>query len=198
MKVAKVLWVLGSILINGLIFSYIKIISKIPEGTHAVRYQYINENWSQFEIMWKTEMLVMSFLTISAIFFAIKFKSVAWSMVALGQLVLITLYPVMIGGYHDTSVAVYTMAYQMSVLIFVFGNMLFLTGMIFVYLTDSLLHKWLRIVASILALIGLVSFTAAYSGFIDWKQALKSAVVLNLLYFINAYHGFKMETNSKA
>ena len=195
MKTAKVLWILGSILINVVIFFYIKIMSQVPVGTHGVRYEYINENWSQFEIMWKAEMIVMSFLTISAIFFAIKFKSVAWSIVAFGQLVLITLYPVMIGGYHGTSVEVYTMAYQMSVLIFVFGKMLFLAGIIFVYLTDSILQKWLRIVASLLALIGLIAFSASYFGFIDWKQALKFAIALNLLYLINAYHGFKMETN---
>ena len=61
MKTAKVLWILGSILINVVIFFYIKIMSQVPVGTHAVRYEYINENWSQFEIMWKAEMIVMSF-----------------------------------------------------------------------------------------------------------------------------------------
>jgi len=197
MKTAKILWISGSILINVVIFFYVKIMSQVPAGTHAVRYGYINENWSQFETMWKAEMIVMSLLTISAIFFAIKYKSIAWSIVAFGQLVLITLYPIMIGGYHDTSVEVYTMAYQMSVLIFVFGKILFLAGMILVYLTDSILQKWLRIVASVLALVGLISFTASYLGFIGWKQALKSAIALNLLYLINAYHGFKMELDDE-
>jgi len=197
MKTAKILWISGSISINVVIFFYVKMMSQVPVGTHAVRYEYINENWSQFETMWKAEMIVMSLLTISAIFFAIKYKSVAWSIVAFGQLVLITLYPIMIGGYHDTSVEVYTMAYQMSVLIFVFGKMLFLAGMILVYLTDSILRKWLRIAATVLALVGLISFTASYLGFIDWKQALKSTIALNLLYLINAYHGFKMELDDE-
>ena len=121
-------------------------------------------------------MIVMSLLTISAIYFAITYKSIAWSTVFLGQLVLITLYPVMIGGYHDTSVEVYKMANQMSVLIFVFGKILFLAWMILVYSTDSVLQKWLRIVASVFAFIGLISFAASYLGFIDWKQALKFAI----------------------
>ncbi len=98
MKLAKILWILGSILINITIGIYIYLSKQMPIHPQE-RHLFINENWGVFGGHWKAEFLIMTMIAIGAIYFAIHFKKISWSIISIGQLILLSLYPIMLGGY---------------------------------------------------------------------------------------------------
>ena len=192
MKLAKICWVAGSILINVIIGIYVYLSSKAPVDPQE-RYLYINENWDLFGAHWKAEFLLMTMIAIGAIYFAINLKKISWSIIALGQIILLSLYPIMLGGYRNTPFDIAEMANQMAIVVFVFGNIVFLSGLLHLYLTDTLLKKWLRFAAISLASISLIVLLISFVDFISWKQAIKVGPLLNLLYLINAYYVFNLK-----
>jgi len=192
MKLAKALWSLGSILINIIIGIYIYLSSKAPIDPKE-RYIYINENWDIYGGHWKAELLIMTMIAIGAIYFAINLKKISWSIIAVGLLIMLSLYPIMLGGYRNTPFEIAEMANQMSIVVFVFGNIIFLAGLLHLYLFDTLLNKWLRFSAIGLAGISLIVFSISFMGLISWKQALIVGPLTNLLYLINAYYGFRLK-----
>ena len=193
MKLAKICWVAGSILINVIIGIYVYLSSKAPVDPQE-RYLYINENWDLFGAHWKAEFLLMTMIAIGAIYFAINLKKISWSIIALGQIILLSLYPIMLGGYRNTPFDIAEMANQMAIVVFVFGNIVFLAGLLHLYLADTLLKKWLRFAAISFASIALIVFLTSFMGFISWKQAMKIGPLWNLLYLINAYYVFHLKS----
>jgi hypothetical protein len=192
MKLAKTLWIIGNLMVNVTIGIYVYLSSRAPIDA-AERHSYVNENWSVYAGHWKAEFVFMTMIAIGAIFFAINFKKVSWSLISVGQLILLTLYPLMLGGYHNTPFELAEMANQMAIVVFVFGNIVFLGGLIHLYLYDSLLNKWIRFSAVGFASIALIAFSISFMGFISWKQALIIGPLTNLLFLINAYYGFKVK-----
>ena len=192
MKLAKTLWVLGNLLVNITIGIYIYLMSKAPLD-QAERHQHLNENWDIYAGHWKAEFLFMTMIAIGAIYFAINSKKISWILISVGQLILLTLYPFMLGGYRNTPFEVAEMANQMGIIVFVFGNIIFLGGLIHLYLYDSLLKKWIRFSAVVFASIALIAFSISFMGFITWKQALIIGPLTNLLFIINAYYGVKIK-----
>lgn len=194
MKVAKICWITGSILINLIIGIYIYLSSKAPVSPEE-RHLYINENWDIYGGHWKAELLIMTMIAIGAFYFAINLKKISWSIIAVGQLILLSLYPIMLGGYRNTPFEIAEMVNQIAIVIFVFGNIVFLAGLLHLYLFDTLLKKWLRITAISLSSIALIVFSISFMGFISWKQAIMIGPLMNLLYLINAYYGFRLKIN---
>jgi len=191
MKTAKLLWSLGSLFVNITIVIYIILMSKAPSGG-AERYTYINDNWGVFSAHWKAEFLFMTMITISAIYFAIKLNKMSWVIIAVGQIIALLIYPIMIGGYRNTPIEIAEMANQMAILIFVFGNIVFLLGAFHLYFHDSVISKWLKYVAMACSGIAALAFLLSFSDIITWKQAMIIAPLVNILYLINAYYGLKI------
>ena len=192
MKLARAFWILGNLLVNITIGIYIYLSSKAPLGP-IERHNYLNENWDVYAGHWKAEFVFMTMIAIGAIYFAINFKKISWTLVSVGQLISLSLYPIMLGGYQNTPFEIAEMANQMAIVVFVFGNIVFLGGLIHLYLYDSLLNKWIRFSAVGFASIALIAFSISFMGFMDWKQALIIGPLTNLLFLINAYYGFKIK-----
>ena len=192
MKLAKVFWSLGSLLVNITIAVYIVLSSKAPESL-SERYEYINQNWSIYAGHWKAEFFIMTMIAIGALYFAMNLKKLSWSIISVGQILLLFTYPVMLGGYRNTPFEMAEMANQMATTIFIFGNFIFLGGLFHLYRSDSLLPTWLKNTAQVLSGITTVFFGLTFAGFIEWEQTMMIAPLVNLLYLINAYYGLKIE-----
>ena len=192
MKLAKAFWSLGSLLVNVTIVIYIILSSRAPENI-AERYQYMNENWTVYAAHWKAEFLFMTLVTIGAIYFTSTLKKASWAIISIGQIILLLTYPIMLGGYHNTPLEVAEMANQMAIEVFVFGNVVFLSGLFVLYWNDSLLKKWLRNVAIALSIIVGAAFIITYAEIISWKQAMMIGPLANVLFLINAYYGLKIQ-----
>ncbi|BFP43173.1 hypothetical protein FGF1_40180 [Flavobacteriaceae bacterium GF1] len=197
MKLAKVLWSLGSLLVNGTIIIYIILSSKAPLA-HEERYAYINENWNIYGAHWRLELFLMAMIAIGAFHFAVKSRKISWSMITTGQLILLITYPLMLGGYRNTPLELAEMANQMATIVFIFGNLVFLSGLFLLYLKDRLLKRWLKYTAVVLSSCIAIVFLITFVEIINWKQALMIGPLINILYLINAYYGLKMELEPAA
>lgn len=192
MKTAKLLWSLGSLLVNVTIGIYIYLTSKAPTDIQE-RYAYINENWNLYAAHWKTEFILMTMIAIAAIYFATKFKTISWSIISIGQIILLLTYPIMLGGYRNTPIEIAEMWNQMAVLVFVFGNIIFLIGIVHLYVNDKRIGKWIRYTAIAFSGTAAVAFLLTFTEIINWKQAMIVGPLVNLVYLINAYYGLKIK-----
>ena len=191
MKLAKIFWIIGNLLVNISIGTYVYFSSQAP--LNAVdKFSYINENWGVYAGIWKSEFVLMAMIALSSIYFAIRFKGISWALIAVGQLILLPLYPLMLGGYRNTPVEIAEMANQIAVIVFVFGNLVFLGGLLRLYWCDIYLKKWLKWTAVALSAITFLVFLTTYTGFMEWKQAMVFAPLAGILYLINAYYGTKI------
>ncbi|MEM9829738.1 MAG: hypothetical protein AAF944_03830 [Bacteroidota bacterium] len=192
MKLAKLFWSIGSVLINVVIGIYIYLMSNAPENRQE-RYQYINENWGIYGAHWKAEFLLMTLIAIGALYFALRTHKASWTIVSVGQLILLITYPVMLGGYRNTPLEIAEMANEIATIVFVFGNVIFFSGMFLLYLKDIYLKQWLKIFAYSVAGFMTLVFLVIFTGFITWGQALVVAPLANVMYLINAYYGLKIK-----
>lgn len=192
MKLAKLFWVAGSILINVTIGLYAYLQSKAPANL-VERHQYMNDQWALFGGHWKAEFLIMTLIAIAAIYFTCRLKDISWAIISVGQLIILLTYPFMLGGYVNTTVEMAEMANQMAIVTFIFGNLIFMVGLFNLYLTTQRLPKWLKYLAVILSAASSMLFLLIYMEFTSWGQMLFAAPIINLLYLINAYHGVKMK-----
>ena len=196
MKLAKTLWSAGSVLVNVTIIIYIFLSSNAPLDP-VQRHNYINEHWSVYGAHWKAEFLFMTMIAIGAFYFALNLKKVSWSVICVGQFILLMTYPIMLGGYHNTSFELSEMSNQMAVIIFVFGNLIFLTGLFVLYFKDLVLARWLRFFGMGLSLITATAFLAAFVELISWQEALYVGPLINALYLLNAYYGWRLRPSEK-
>ena len=192
MKTAKILWSLGSILVNITIGIYIYLQINGPKTLEG-QFQYINDNWAAYSGHWKAEFLIMTLITIGAIYFALNLKNISWTIISVGQIIILLTYPFMMGGYHETPYELAKMANQMALLTFVFGNLIFLAGLFHLYLHTDVLKAWLRYIALTISGIATIAFLLIFIGVITWKDAMLMGPLINALYLINAYYGFQMK-----
>ena len=125
MNLGRSLWSLGSLLVNVTIGTYIVLSSRAPAALEE-RYAYINENWAIYGGHWKAEFLFMTMIAIGALYFAINTKKIGWSVVSVGQVILLFTYPIMLGGYRNTPFELAEMANEIGTVVFLFGNVVFL------------------------------------------------------------------------
>ncbi len=194
MKLGKLLWIIGSVLINITVGVYIYLSSKAPLDP-VERHEYVKDNWQIYGMHWKAEFLFMTMIAIGALYFAFKLKEVSWAIISVGQLILLTTYPIMLGGYQNTSFEMSEMANQMATVVFVFGNLIFLGGLLKLYISDTYLKKWLKWTAIVLSGITFLTFFITYMDIIDWQQALMIGPLINILYLINAFYGAKIKVD---
>ena len=124
MKLAKLFWSIGSVLINIVIGIYIYLSSNAPKNRQE-RYQYLNENWDIYGAHWKVEFLLMTSIAIGALYFALRTHKESWTIVSVGQFILLITYPIMLGGYRNTPLEIAEMANEIATIVFVFGNVIF-------------------------------------------------------------------------
>lgn len=191
MKLAKIFWSASTLLINFVIGYYVYLQSKAPD-TIAERYQYLNDNWAAYGSMWKAEFLLMALITVSALYFALNTRKLSWTIVSVGQFIILLTYPVMLGGYKNTPIEIAEMANEIATVVFVFGNLVLFGGLFLLYLKDTYLKPWLRAVAYSISGFMTVVFLIVFAGFLTWGQALIVAPLVNILYLINAYYGLKI------
>ena len=191
MKLGKLFWITGSILINITIVIYISLSSKAPLDP-VERHNYINENWDVYGMHWKAEFLIMTLIAIGALYFAFNLKKISWTIISVGQLILLSTYPIMLGGFRNTSFELSDMSNQMATTVFVFGNLIFLGGLLKLYFEDTSLKKWLKFTAITLSGITFLAFLLTFLEIIDWRQAMMVGPLINLLFLINAYYGTKL------
>lgn len=196
MKLAKRLWSIGSILINVSIITFLFLSNSSPKSPEE-RFLYLNDNWNVFEAHWKVEFLIMTMITIGAIYFAIHLKKMSWTIISVGQSILLITYPIILGGYKNTTFEIYEMANQISTIVFFFGNIVFLCGLLHLYFYNKILKNWLRLTAIGLSSMVLVAFSLAFVGLIEWKEAMMAGPLFIILYFINAYLGLKLKLVEK-
>ncbi len=192
MKTAKILWCVSSILINVVIGIYIYLQQSGPTDV-AERFQYMNEIWPLYGGHWKAELILICMMAIGALFFAFYFKSVSWTIIAVGKLIVLSTYQYMLGGFRNTSIELASMANQMATVAFMFGSFVFYIGLFDLYLKSNILTPWLRYLAVTFSAIFSIGFFMIYLEIITWGQFLIIAPLGNLLYLINAYYGWKIE-----
>jgi hypothetical protein len=195
MKLAKFFWITGALLINVTIGFYIYLQSKAPLDI-AERYTHMNDQWALFAGHWKIEFLLMTIILIAALYFAFRLKDVNWTIVSVGQSIILLTYPLMLGGYANTPVEVAEMANQMALTTFVFGNMIFMVGLFCLYMKTQLLRNWIKYVAVTLAAASSILFLLVFIELIAWGEALFVAPMINILYLLNAYYGTKIKVDS--
>ncbi|MEO0572592.1 MAG: hypothetical protein AAF039_12875 [Bacteroidota bacterium] len=194
MKTAKICWSLGSLLINVVIALYIYLMVTGPEGL-AERFQFVNDNWTIYSGHWRAEFLIMILVAIGAVYFALQYKSIGWTIIAIGQFIILWTYPLMLGGYRNTPFELASMANQMAIITFNFGNLVFFSGLFLMYFKSEVLQPWLRKVALVCSAIISVLFLIIVMDIIEWKDVLMLAPLVNIMYLINAYYGLKLDTD---
>lgn len=184
-------WIIGSLLVNVTIAMYIWLSMNAPSD-FAERHLYVNANWGAYAVHWKAEFVFMALITVGAFSFAIRTRAAGWCFVAAGQLLLLTIYPVMLGGYRDTPVDVASAVNEIALVIFLFSNLLFLAGMALVYLRAHELGPLLRGIAFAISLLAWLVFLACFLGLIGWAQAMLAGPLIMVLYLINAWYGYRL------
>lgn len=157
MKAAKLCWSLGSILVNITIGIYIYLQSNGPTDL-AERFEYVNDNWSMYSGHWKAEFLIMVLVAIGAIYFALYLKSISWTIISIGQFIVLWTYPFMLGGYQNTPFELASMSNQMATVTFILGNLVFFSGLTYMYFQSRALPSWLRKLAIALSIISTLMF----------------------------------------
>ncbi|MEM1340619.1 MAG: hypothetical protein AAF634_07780 [Bacteroidota bacterium] len=194
MKTAKICWSLGSLLINVVIGLFIYLMVTGPKGL-AERFQFVNDNWTLYSGHWRAEFLIMILVAIGAVYFAQQFKSIGWTIIAIGQFIILWTYPLMLGGYRNTPFELANMANQMAIITFNFGNLVFFSGLFLMYLKSELLQSWLRYLALTCSGIITLLFFIVCIDVLEWKDVLMAAPLVNVMYLINAYYGFKIDVH---
>ena len=196
MKLAKTLWSAGSVLVNFTIIIYIFLSSNAPLDP-VDRHHYLNEHWSVYAAHWKAEFLFMTMIAIGAFYFSLKTQKISWAIITLGQGLLLITYPIMLGGFRNTSFELSEMSNQMALILFVFGNIVFLSGLFCLYLHDQILAPWLSKTGAVLSLITGIAFVLVFMGWLEWREALVIAPLMNVLYLLNAFYGLKLRIEKK-
>jgi len=192
MKTAKILWSSSSILINVIIGIYIYL-QQIGPSDPEDRFQFMNEIWPFYGGHWRAEMILITMMAISALFFAIYYKSFSWLTISVGKIIVMGTYAFMLGGFRNTAVELATMANQMALVVFTLGSFVFYLGLFHLYLKGDLLKPWVQYLSAAVALILSIGFFLIYIEIIDWADFLIIAPLGNLLYLINAYYGWQLK-----
>lgn len=183
------MWSLGSLLINVTIIIHQIMARRMPAGDPAGRFDYVIKNWDIYGLNWRVEWVLMAMIAAGAIFFAIRTRTLSWAIISGGQVLLLLTYPVLLAGYLGGSLPMATLVNRLATEIFVSGNMLFLAGLLHLYLTDEQLPLWARYPAAALALVGVLAFVGCNFGLLTLSEIVVAAPVLQLLYVVNSYYG---------
>lgn len=199
-KIAALLWTVGSLAFFITILAYVLIYQPVS-GSNAGKVNQLINHWVLVTSVWKAETLSAIFLAVSAWFFSITEKSIAWFLVSVAHIIIIVMYALLLGAYpsavnlYSDHPFLFPMVNETAVWIFSLSNLLFLTGLSGIYYKNLTLNKWISKTGMIISIIGSLGALALFFGLITFSQMNILGPLILLLYLINAYLGFKLIRN---
>lgn len=196
-RTAGILWAIGSIGLLIVISIYVGIYQP-GDNTDAEKTNFILENWQALSNVWKSELIFIILLTISSLSFAIQTKSIAWLIISLAHILMLSMYPLMLGAYPTASEnfanypALYPIINTVAVWIFTVSNTLFLIGISQVFYTDKLMKKWISRTGMVLSLLALLIFIALFFELVTFSQVVMVGPLVSIIYLINTWYGIKI------
>ena len=201
-KAAAYLWSAGSILFSMTIVLYV-FVSKPSGGTGAETTSQLLDNWTLASAVWRVETIAVVLVTVSSWYFATVRQSMSWFLVAFAHIVMVFMYAGMLGSYPVAADAfaessyLFPMVNNTVVWIFGLSNLLFLTGLAFVYVTSEQLPRWMRWAGAIISSIGAMAALALFLDLITFSDLIIVGPLVLALYLLNAYMGIKLANQEK-
>lgn len=196
-KVAAYLWSAGSILFFVTIVLYVFVLQ--PSGeTDAERTSQLLEKWSLASAIWRIETIAVVLVTVSSWYFATVNQSMSWLLITFAHVVMVVMYASMLGSYPVAADAfaenpyLFPMVNNTAVWIFGLSNLLFLTGLAFVYASTEELPKWMRCAGTIISSVGAFAALALFLDLITFSDLIIVGPLFLVLYLLNATMGFRL------
>jgi len=186
-RISALLFSVASISFFILILIYV-FVYQPPSGQMKVKIEHMNNNWTLISSIWSLEFIMVVIIA----WVSLNFSTISkwWNLVAIGHLLMLIEYMLMLGGYPKvTSEETYQLINSMAVWVFASSNAIWLFGMAGVYLNEM---GWIKYAGITLSFIGGVIFLAITFGFATMNDLIYLAPVVNLLYLLNAYYGIKI------
>ncbi len=195
-KVAAYLWSAGSTLFFITIVLYVFVLQ--PSGeTGAERTSQLLERWTLASAIWRMETLAVVLITVSSWYFATVRQSMSWFLIAFAHIVMVSMYAGMLGSYPVAADAfaespyLFPMVNHTAVWIFGLSNLLFLTGLAFVYASQEL-PRWMCWAGTIISSVGALAALALFLDLITFSHLVMVGPLFLALYLLNAYMGIKL------
>lgn len=189
MNFGRALWSLGSLLINGTIIIHLIMAQQLPAVNSAEGFAYVVENLHIYGLNWRIEWVLTAMIAAGAAFFATRTRKVSWAIIAVGQLLLLFIYPVLLTGYQAGSGEFVVLTSSIVTELFLFGNFIFLAGLGHLYIQDQQLAAALRYPAAGMATVGSLLFLACSFGLFPLDWIILLVPMFMLLQLINCYYG---------
>ena len=189
-KLSALLFSVASLAFFTLIILYI-FVYKPPTGTWDEKILYINNNWGLISSIWRLEFFVV--VIIAWVSFNFSTSNKWWNLVAIGHLLMLVEYMLMLGGYPKVaSEETFQIVNNMAIWVFAASNLIWLLGMAGVYQAEK---GWIKYLGITLALIGGVIFLIIILGIATFNDVIFVGPLVNLMYLLNAYYGIKILKN---
>lgn len=196
-KAAGYLWSIGSILFFVAIVLFV-FVYQPSAGTDADKTDQLTRNWSLVSAIWRVETLAVVLLAVSSWYFATLKLSINWFLITLAHIVMIIMYAYMLGSYpvaaeyYGESPYLFPLVNEAAIWVFGFGNLLFLSGLTGVYLTNKIISRWVAWTGAGISLAGAVGSLALFFELITFGNLNIGGPFILILYLLNAYLGFKL------
>jgi hypothetical protein len=189
-KLSAVLFSVASLAFFTLIILYI-FVYKPPTGTWDEKILYMNNNWGLASSIWRLEFFIV--VIIAWVSFNFSTSNKWWNLVAIGHLLMLVEYMLMLGGYPKVaSEETFQIVNNMAIWVFAASNLIWLLGMAGVYQAEK---GWIKYLGITLALIGSVIFLIIILGIATFNDIIFAGPLVNGLYLLNAYYGIKILKN---
>jgi hypothetical protein len=161
---------------------------QLPAGDWLERVAYLKVNWTLIATHWRIEFLCV--VALSWVAFHFSSRSSWWYLVAVGQLLMLVEYMLMLGGYPQVeSEEGFQLVNQMATWVFAASNLVWLAGMVGVYSGAS---AWLKSTGMVLSGLCALFFLVFVLDFVTMKQAAIAGPLILLLYLLNAWYGIRV------
>jgi len=189
-NLSAVLFSVASLAFFSLIILYI-FVYKPPAGTWDEKILHMNNNWGLISFIWRFEFIIV--VIIAWVSFNFSTSNKWWNLVAIGHLLMLVEYMLMLGGYPKVvSEETFLIINNMAIWIFAASNLIWLLGMAGVYKAEK---GWIKYLGITLALIGGVIFLTIVLGLTSFNDVIFVGPLVNLLYLLNVYYGIKILKN---
>ncbi|MBD3616059.1 MAG: hypothetical protein HUJ22_05750 [Gracilimonas sp.] len=196
-KVAAYLWSIGSLLffVSILLFVFVY---QPSSGTDADKTSQILSEWVLVATIWRVEAIAAVLIAVSSWYFATVKQSISWFLISFAHIVMILMYANMLGSYpvaaefYNESPRLFPMLNDKAIWIFGFSNLLFLTGLAGVYLTNKTLPKWMVWTGVIISFLGALASLALYFELITFADLNIGGPLILILFLLNFYLGLKL------
>jgi len=189
-KLSAVLFSVASLAFFTLIILYI-FVYKPPTGAGDEKILHMNNNWGLISSIWRLEFIMV--VVIAWVSFNFSTSNKWWNLVAIGHLLMLVEYMLMLGGYPKVeSEETYRIVSNMAIWVFAASNLIWLVGMAGVYQAEK---GWIKYLGGTLALIGGLVFLTIVLGLTSFSDAVFVGPLIILLYLLNVYYGLKLLKN---